>query len=60
MEVTSKGGRSRKTDKITDALIAREIKKFPFKSASIFSRHLIYADLLAYRPAKKPLKSKRN
>ena len=33
MEVISKGDRHRKTDKRTDALIVREIRKFPFKSA---------------------------
>lgn len=73
VEVISKGGRPRKTDKRTDALIVREIKKFPFKSAPTLvkelnipvsartvSRRLIDADLLAYRPAKKPLISKRN
>ena len=33
MEVISKDGRPRKTDKRTDALIVREIRKLPFKSA---------------------------
>ena len=60
MEVISKGSRPRKTDKRTDALILREIRKFPFKSvltwvkefnipvsAKTAFRRLIDADLLA-------------
>ena len=66
MEVISKGGRPRKTDKTTDALIVRQIRKFPFKSAptlikefnipvsaKTLSRRLIDSGLLAYRLAKK-------
>ena len=73
MEVIIKSGRPRKTDKRTDALIVREIRKFPFKSpptlvkefnipvsAKTVCRRLIDADLLAYRLAKKLLISKRN
>ena len=67
MEVISKDDRPRKTDQSTDALIVREIRKFPFKSAPILvtefnipvsakpvTRRLINAVFLAYRPAKKP------
>ena len=73
VKVISKGGRPRKTDNRTDALLVREVKKFPFKTASrlakefriqvsegTISRRLIDAGLQSFRPAKKPLISKRN
>lgn len=70
--VVHRGGRPRKTDERTDKLIAREVKKYPFRSApqlvkelglpissKTASRRLAEADFRTYRPAKKPLISKR-
>lgn len=66
VKVISKGGRPRKTDNRTDALLVREVKKFPFKSASklakefkiqvserTISRRLVDAGLQSYRVAKR-------
>lgn len=71
--VNHKGGRPRSTSPRDDQLIARYIKKYPFKSAvsvqketnisvspRTIGRRLQEAGLFSRRPAKKPLISKKN